>query len=62
MIAKMRMQIGTTVISWGVLPELPAAQSRIAPKSAHTKFAVIEGGRAMAAACDSPPQLRAKSA
>lgn len=63
MIAKMRMQVGDAVISWGMLPESSAPNARIAEGLDRPKFAVIEGGRSSASfVVDTLPPLRAQSA
>jgi hypothetical protein len=63
MIAKMRMQVGDAVISWGVLPETSSTNSQNARHPARLKFAVIEGGRQVTSTTsDAAPPLHAKSA
>ena len=60
--AKMRMQIGDTVISWGALPESSAKSVRNAERPDRPKFAVIEGGRQPAAIATDVQPLCAQSA
>jgi hypothetical protein len=63
MIAKMRMQVGDAVISWGVLPEASSADAQNSCRPARLKFAVIEGGRKLpSTAPDVALPLHAKSA
>jgi len=63
MIAKMRMQVGDAVISWGVLPETPAMKAQNARRAVRPKFAVIEGGRSVTSTTPDEALLpRAKSA
>jgi len=62
MVAKMRMQVGETVISWGVMPEPSPATVRAGARRVRPQFAVIEGGlRPMDVEATDLP-LRARSA
>jgi hypothetical protein len=62
MIAKMRMQVGDAVISWGALPQASSIDGRNA-LPARPKFAVIDGDRTVASSTrDEPLSLQAKSA
>jgi hypothetical protein len=63
MIAKMRMQVGDAVISWGVFPDTSAMNAQNGRRAARPKFAVIEGGRSVTSTTpDVALLLRAKSA
>ncbi len=61
MIAKIRMQVGDAVISWGLLPEADCSNAHKVGRAIRLKFAVIEGGR-KAGTRDTALPLRAKSA
>jgi hypothetical protein len=63
MIAKMRMQVGDAIISWGILPDMSSLNSQKVLRAARPKFALIDGGRkATSIAPDEAPLLQAKSA
>lgn len=62
MFAKMRMQVGETVISWGSLPDAPFTNARSIQRPVRPKFAVIEGGRRDAPASVGALPLQARSA
>lgn len=62
MIAKIRMQVGETVISWGALPETPSSNGHHVGRPARPRFAVIEGGRQVAPNEMGAVPLRARSA
>ena len=62
MIAKMRMQVGDTVISWGALPESSSVNAYTIERAVRPKFAVIEGGRQSAAIASDQLPLKARSA
>ena len=44
MSAKLRLQVGETVISWGLTPEQAVEHENKAPSLPPKRFAVIEGG------------------
>jgi hypothetical protein len=62
MIAKMRMQVGETVISWGAFPEPLSTAARKVQRPGRPKFAVIEGGLQLAPIASDVESLRARSA
>ena len=62
MIAKMRMQIGETIISWGALPEASIANARNVEHRARLKFAVIEDVCQVTPIVSDTGRLRARSA
>jgi len=62
MFAKMRMQVGETVISWGAFPESRSINAQAVKRPVRPKFAVIEGGRPPAALVDTLLPLQAQSA
>ena len=62
MVAKMRMQVGETVISWGVMPEPSPATVQTDTRRVRPQFAVIEGGLRTADVEATDLPLRARSA
>ena len=62
MIAKIRMQVGDAVISWGALPEPLSANGKKIDRRVRPRFAVIDGGRQVVANETGALLRRARSA
>ena len=58
--AKLRVQVGATVISWGFMPELTAYAEPTSRAQQRARFVVIQGGRKLSITSEktSTPRLR----